>query len=65
MKSLLLAGALIVFAGAGHAATVTPVMARDLAGAAGKEGVLLTVELAPGEESSVHRHNASVFVYVL
>ncbi len=65
MKSLLLAGALIFLAGAGHAGTVTPVMTRDLAGLAGKEGVLVTVELAPGEASPVHRHNANVFVYVL
>jgi quercetin dioxygenase-like cupin family protein len=67
MKTLLLAGALISLAGAGasHAATATPVMARDLAGITGKEGVLVTVELAPGEASPVHRHNANVFVYVL
>jgi len=26
---------------------------------------MLTVVLAPGETSSVHRHNADVFVYVL
>ena len=67
MKTLLLAAALISLAGtgSGHAAIATPVMARDLAGITGKEGVLVTVELAPGEASPVHRHNANVFVYVL
>ena len=26
---------------------------------------MMTVELAPGEAGTVHRHNANVFVYVL
>jgi quercetin dioxygenase-like cupin family protein len=46
-------------------ATVTPLMKKDLAGIAGKEGVMLTVEYAPGASSASHRHNASTFVYVL
>jgi hypothetical protein len=44
---------------------VTPLMAQDLAGLAGKEGMMLTVEYAPGASSTKHRHNAHVFVYVL
>jgi quercetin dioxygenase-like cupin family protein len=46
-------------------AKVTPLMGRDLAGFTGKEGVMLTVEYAPGASSSKHRHNAHTFVYVL
>jgi quercetin dioxygenase-like cupin family protein len=44
---------------------VTPLLAQDLAGLAGKEGIMLTVEYAPGASSTKHRHNAHVFVYVL
>ena len=46
-------------------AKVTPLMTQDLAGIAGKEGTMVTVEYAPGASSEVHRHNAYVFVYVL
>ena len=45
--------------------TVAPLMTRDLAGIAGKEAIVLTVEDAPGESSQPHRHDANVFVYVL
>jgi quercetin dioxygenase-like cupin family protein len=45
--------------------TVTPLMRKDLAGLPDKEGVMLTVEYAPGASSSKHRHNAHTFVYVL
>jgi quercetin dioxygenase-like cupin family protein len=44
---------------------VTPLLGKDLAGLAGKEGVMLTVEYAPGASSGKHRHNAHTFVYVL
>ena len=44
---------------------VNPLMAQDLAGLAGKEGMMLTVEYEPGASSTKHRHNAHVFVYVL
>lgn len=46
-------------------ATVTPLLAKALAGIAGKEGVMLTVEYPPGVASASHRHNANTFVYVL
>jgi len=36
-----------------------------LMGIAGKEGVMLTVDIPPGGASPSHRHNASTFVYVL
>jgi quercetin dioxygenase-like cupin family protein len=43
----------------------TPLMTKDLPGIAGKEAIVLTVELAPGAGSPPHRHDASTFVYVL
>lgn len=46
-------------------AKVTPLVTKDLAGVAGKEVSMLTVEYAPGASSAIHRHNANVFVYVL
>ena len=42
-----------------------PLLTKDLMGIPGKEGVMLTVEYAPGQASASHRHNASTFVYVL
>jgi quercetin dioxygenase-like cupin family protein len=42
-----------------------PVLTKDLAGVAGKEVVMLTLDVAPGGESAAHRHNANTFVYVL
>jgi quercetin dioxygenase-like cupin family protein len=47
------------------AAKVTPLISKEFANIPGKDGLMLTVEFAPGEASSVHRHNAHVFVYVL
>src|SRR3982074_1865262 len=46
-------------------AKVVPLLSQDLLGLAGKEGVMLTVEYAPGASSNEHRHNAHTFVYVL
>lgn len=46
-------------------AKVMPVLTKDLAGIAGKEGMMVTVEYAPGASSAEHRHNAHTFVYVL
>ena len=63
--ALLLALAL-PWAGA-HAAdaTVTPLVASDLGGIAGKEGLMALVEYPPGGSTVQHRHDADVFVYVL
>jgi quercetin dioxygenase-like cupin family protein len=44
---------------------VSPILARALPDIPGKEVSMLTVEYAPGGSSPAHRHNASVFVYVL
>lgn len=45
--------------------TVTPVMAKDLPDLPGKEGLMITVDYAPGAADPVHRHHAHAFVYVL
>ena len=42
-----------------------PLLTHDLAGIPGKEAIVLTVEVGPGEGSRPHRHDANVFVYVL
>jgi quercetin dioxygenase-like cupin family protein len=70
VKSLLLtrtlfAGLFSLVAAQSMAEKVNPLMAQDLAGLAGKEGMMLTVEYAPGAASTKHKHNAHVFVYVL
>ena len=67
MKRLLLTCGLVVAAGTSVAQStkVSPAISRDLTGMAGKEGVLLVVEYAPGAVDPVHRHDAHVFVYVL
>jgi quercetin dioxygenase-like cupin family protein len=43
---------------------VTPLMSKDLENP-GREGLMITVEHAPGGASAIHRHNAHAFVYVL
>ena len=46
-------------------AKVTPLLSKDLTGIPGKEGLMITVDYAPGATDAIHRHNAHVFVYVL
>src|SRR5438477_7829229 len=46
-------------------AKVTPLMAEVLTDISGKEGLMITVEHAPGGSSPIHRHNAHAMVYVL
>jgi len=66
MKSLWIAIGLVAAAALmGQDAKVTTLMTKDLAGIAGKEGMMVTVEYAPAATSAVHRHNAHTFVYVL
>jgi quercetin dioxygenase-like cupin family protein len=65
MKPLLISVYLFVCVAAAQDTKVTPLVTKDLAGIAGKEGVMLTVEYAPGGSSAAHRHNANTFVYVL
>jgi quercetin dioxygenase-like cupin family protein len=49
----------------GQAASVVPLLSKDLVGVPGKEATMITVSYAPGASDPVHRHNAQVFVYVL
>jgi len=42
-----------------------PLMAKNLPDVPGKEGLVETVVLSPGEVVPPHRHNAHVFAYVL
>src|SRR5262249_57546401 len=44
---------------------VTPLMSEVLTDISGKEGLMITVEYAPGGSSPIHRHDAHAFVYVL
>ena len=44
---------------------VTSLMSKDLKEFSGKEGLMITVDFAPGGSDPVHRHDAHVFVYVL
>jgi len=46
-------------------ANETPLMTKHLPDMPGKEGLIETVVLAPGEVVGSHRHNADVFAYVL
>jgi quercetin dioxygenase-like cupin family protein len=43
----------------------TPLLTKDLTPIAGKEGMMLAVDMPPGASSAAHRHNAHTFVYVL
>lgn len=65
MIKVLIALCLTVAPAAAQDAKVTPLMTQELAGIAGKEATMVTVEYAPGASSAEHRHNAYVFVYVL
>ena len=63
-----LAAVLLCFAGRPVAAQdpeVSVLAAKDLAGSAGQEALMLTVEYGPGVSEPVHRHDAQAFVYML
>jgi quercetin dioxygenase-like cupin family protein len=44
---------------------VASLMSKDLPDIPGKEGVMITVEFAPGGADPIHRHDAHGFIYVL
>src|ERR1700752_1271664 len=64
---LLLAVSSVLGFSSAKAEAVTPrtLMTKDLPDVPGKEGMIETVDFAPGEVSQPHRHNSDVFVYVL
>ena len=45
--------------------TITRLITKELAGSSGEQALMYTVDFPLGFSSSVHRHNAQVFVYVL
>ena len=47
------------------AATVRPLLSKDLSNAPGKELVMISVEYPPGSTDPVHTHHAQALVYVL
>ncbi len=51
--------------GGASGAKVTTLMRQPLPDYPGKDGVLVTVEFAPGHVDAAHRHPGHVFVYVL
>jgi quercetin dioxygenase-like cupin family protein len=65
--TLLLAVGLCLISGTlmAQEAKVTPLMSEVLTDISGKEGLMITVEYAPGGSSPIHRHNAHAFLYVL
>lgn len=46
-------------------AKVTQLLSKDLTDLPNKEGLMITVEYAPGGSDPIHRHNAHGFIYVL
>ena len=44
---------------------VTSLITKDLTEFSGKEGLMITVDYAPGGSDPIHRHDAHAFVYVL
>ena len=48
-----------------HGAKVTTLMRQPLPGYPGKEGMVVSVEYAPGHDDAAHRHPGPLFVYVL
>ena len=67
VRATLAAALLFTLAGrlTAQEAVVTPLMTKELAGLPGKESLMITVQYGPGQSSTVHRHNAHTFVYVL
>ena len=67
VRATLAAALLFTLAGrlTAQEAVVTPLMTKELADLPGKESLMITVQYGPGQSSTVHRHNAHTFVYVL
>ena len=65
LKTILLLLFTVASASAAELARVTELMTKVLANAPGKEVTLITVDYAPGAVDPIHRHNASMFIYVL
>jgi quercetin dioxygenase-like cupin family protein len=59
------AGMVGLIGSAAQAAKVTELQTLPLASVPGKVGTMILVEYAPGDVDPIHRHDASVFLYVL
>jgi hypothetical protein len=64
IKSILMFSILLTGTVVAQEAKITPLLAKDLTGIPGKEGLMITVDYAPGVTDAIPRHNADVFVYV-
>ena len=65
MKKLLVILALCLLGQTAHGEKVVSLQQKDLTDIPGKEGLMVIVEIAPGESVPKHRHKSDVFVYVL
>ena len=64
-KLLLLVPFLFSAVHADDGKVITALMLKEFTDIPGKEGLMITVDFAPGAEDPVHRHDAHAFVYVL
>ena len=58
----LAASALLAQQALANDVSVTPLMSKDLSDLPGKEGLVITVDYAPGAADPVHRHRAHGFI---
>ena len=65
MKKLLVILAICMVGQTAHGEKVVSLQQKDLTDIPGKEGLMVIVEIAPGESVPKHRHKSDVFVYVL
>ena len=65
MNKLLIILGLCLLGQTAHGEKVVSLQQKDLIDIPGKEGLMVAVEIAPGESVPKHRHNSNVFVYVL
>ena len=65
MKRALLILSLMIGSQVAQGEKVTPLIQKDFSNIPGKEGLMVTVDIAPGETVPKHRHNSNVFAYVL
>lgn len=65
MTKALLLFVLAVHAQIAQVGNVTQLIQKNLPDLKGKEALMITVDIAPGQTIPAHRHNADVFAYVL
>jgi len=65
IKLMLVLLCLMTGAAVAQEAKVTSLTSKDLTDIPGKEGLMITVEYAPGGSDPIHRHDAHAFIYVL